>query len=153
MTQIKTKTCQNCKNKFVIEPADFEFYKKIDVPEPTWCPGCRMQRRMASWNERVLYKRKCDLCKKPMITLYSPDKPFKVYCNKCWWSDKWDPIDYGRDYDFNRSFFEQFYELQKNVPIINLLNKNSINSDYCHDALRMKNCYLIFLAGPCQDCS
>jgi|TARA_Y100000031_G_scaffold99372_1_gene108859 hypothetical protein len=26
-----SKTCQNCKSEFTIEPEDFEFYKKIDV--------------------------------------------------------------------------------------------------------------------------
>lgn len=49
MPQAKTKTpvkkhgasCQNCKTKFTIEPVDFEFYKKIGVPEPTFCLECR----------------------------------------------------------------------------------------------------------------
>jgi len=149
----KTKTCQNCKIKFTIEPEDFKFYEKIDVPEPTFCHECQLIRQLASWNERVLYRRKCDLCNKSIVSIYSSDKPFKVYCNECWWSDKWDPLDYGRDYNLSRSFFEQFNELQKKIPIINLLNKKSINSEYCHDALEMKNCYMIFLAGMCQDCS
>ncbi len=36
----ETKICQNCKQNFVIEPEDFDFYRKIDVPPPTWCPEC-----------------------------------------------------------------------------------------------------------------
>ncbi|NQV00840.1 MAG: hypothetical protein HQ537_01845 [Parcubacteria group bacterium] len=153
MTQSKSKTCQNCKAKFIIEPEDFEFYKKIDVPEPTFCPDCRMQRRMASWNERKLYKRNCDLCKKPTITIYSPDKPFKVYCSKCWWSDKWDAMKYGKNYNFSKSFFQQFYQLQQEVPVVNLLNTHSQNSEYCHDFLYGKDCYLSFLGGISENCS
>jgi len=41
----KIKKCQNCSIKFTIEPEDLKFYKKIDVPEPTFCPECRMIRR------------------------------------------------------------------------------------------------------------
>ncbi len=149
----KTKICQNCKIEFNIESEDKKFYKKIDVPEPTFCPQCRMQRRLASWNERKLYKRKCDLCSKSMVTIYSPDKPFKVYCNKCWWSDNWDPMEYGREYDSNKSFFEQFYQLQKDTPVVNLLNTNSENSDYCHDMTQTKDCYLVFLGGMSENCS
>src|SRR3989339_1540309 len=110
----KTKTCQNCKHEFRIEPEDFDFYEKIKVPAPTFCPECRAQRRLAFRNERNLYKRKCDLCGKDIISRYSPEppsgwkKPLKVYCPKCWYSDQWDPMEYGQDYDFSRGFFEQF---------------------------------------------
>ena len=34
----ETKTCQNCKNDFIIEPDDFSFYEKMKVPAPTFCP-------------------------------------------------------------------------------------------------------------------
>src|SRR3990167_7917455 len=78
MTQ--NKTCQNCKSQFVIEPEDFDFYKKISVPPPTWCPECRQRHRYAWRNERVLYRRNCDLCGKSTVTIYSPNKPYKVYC-------------------------------------------------------------------------
>lgn len=26
------RTCQNCRQDFTVEPEDFDFYKKIDVP-------------------------------------------------------------------------------------------------------------------------
>ena len=46
--------CQNCKKDFIIESEDFNFYEKIKVPPPTWCPDCRQQRRYAWQNERTL---------------------------------------------------------------------------------------------------
>src|SRR3989338_11693288 len=100
----ENKVCQNCKSSFTIDASDFDFYKKIDVPPPTWCPECRQKRRYAWRNERVLYRRNCDLCGKRSVTIYSPNKPFKVYCPQCWWSDKWSGLDYGRDFNFSRSF-------------------------------------------------
>ena len=60
--QSETKQCQNCKNDFTIEPDDFGFYEKMQVPAPTFCPDCRAQRRFAFRNERNFYKRECDLC-------------------------------------------------------------------------------------------
>lgn len=115
-TKTQSKTCVNCKKDFTIEAEDFGFYEKIKVPPPTLCPECRQQRRYAWRNERNLYRRNCDLCQKSMVTIYSPNKPFKVYCTECWWGDGWDPASYGRDFDFNRPFFEQFGELQHEVP-------------------------------------
>jgi len=102
----ETKICQNCKKEFIIEPEDFVFYKKIKVPAPTFCPECRLIRRMMFRNGRTLYKRKCDLCEEDIISMYSSEKPHKIYCNSCWYSDKWDPMEYGKNYNFNKSFFE-----------------------------------------------
>ena len=49
----ETKQCQNCKKDFIIEPDDFGFYEKIKIPPPTFCPECRMQRRLAWRNDFV----------------------------------------------------------------------------------------------------
>ena len=138
------KVCQNCKQNFQIEPADFDFYKKINVPPPTHCPDCRQRRRYAWRNERVLYRRNCDLCQKSIVTIYSPNKPFKVYCPNCWWGDGWDATSYARDFDFSRPFFPQWQEMQLEVPRIALLSKNSVNSEYTNHSSDNKNCYLCF---------
>ncbi len=134
-----TKNCQNCKKDFVIESEDFDFYKKISVPPPTWCPECRLIRRLASREDRPLYKDKCDKCHKETINIYSHDIPVVVYCSSCWWKDDWDTIEYGRDYDFSKPFFQQFYELQKIVPRETTSQKNSTNCEYCNGNIRCKN--------------
>ncbi|MFC1616082.1 zinc-ribbon domain containing protein [Patescibacteria group bacterium] len=137
------KVCRNCENQFEISLGDIEFYKKIDVPEPLICPDCRIQKRAAHRNERSLYKRKCDLCNCEMISVFPAESDFVVYCNKCWWSDKWDIMDYGQDFDFNRPFFEQFNELQKVVPHYALfLDGTSENCDYTNFGMGNKNCYM-----------
>ena len=119
-------------------------------------------------NERTLYRRNCDLCGKSTVTIYSANKPYKVYCHECWWGDDWDFASYGRDFDFSRPFFEQFSELQKEVPRIALLNKRSVNSEYTNHSGDNKNAYLsfstwfsediqysafIFYSRDCMDCN
>src|SRR3989344_869430 len=98
--QQENKNCQNCKKEFTIEHEDFDFYKKISVPPPTFCHECRLQRRLIWRGERSLYKRSCDLCSNSIISIYSKDKPYKVYCRECYHSDQWNPLDYGTEVDF-----------------------------------------------------
>lgn len=140
--QSETKTCQNCKQDFVIEPDDFNFYEKIKVPSPTWCPECRMKRRMTFRNERLLFRRKCALCGKDIITMYHPEADVVVYCNECWWSDKWDAEEYGMEYDFNIPFFTQLARLLKKVPRMALEAYQNEYSPYSNYTWISKNIYM-----------
>jgi len=142
----ETKTCQNCKQPFTVTPEDFAFYEKIKVPPPTFCFDCRVQRRMAFRNERVLYKRKCDAPghNEQVISVFSADKKQRVYDHAAWWGDSWDPLSYGRDVDLSRPFFAQLKELWAEVPDISVLNINPVNSEYCSITEGNKNCYLVF---------
>jgi hypothetical protein len=149
------RICQNCKAQFFIEPDDFAFCGKLKVPPPTFCPQCRRQRRLAWRNDINLYSRTCGLCKKPIISIYSTDKPFPVYCQKCWWGDGWDPKQYGRDFDPSRNFFEQFKDLQNSVPALAMVNDDgiaSVNCEYTQDFAFAKNCYMAFIGWKAEDC-
>ncbi len=146
------RVCQNCEKDFTIEPEDFSFYEKIHVPPPTFCPECRLIRRLAFREERSLYKDTCDKCGGEMISLFAPGNPFTIYCSSCWWSDEWDPMSFGKDYDFSKSFFEQFYELQKVVPYQALGAKNSTNCKYSNANIRCKNCTLVFNGYEAVNC-
>jgi len=155
------KTCKQCKLSFDVTEADRRFYetispefngKKYLLPEPTLCPDCRAQRRLAFRNERSLYHKKSDMGGKPIVSMYPADKPYKVYSQEEWWSDKWDGLEYGQEFDFNRPFFEQFNELMLKVPRIALINKEAQNSEYCNFALRNKDSYLLFTSGYCENC-
>jgi hypothetical protein len=136
--------CQNCKNNFEIEEEDLNFYKKINVPPPTFCFTCRLARKLIWRNERSLYKRKCDLCQKDIISMYKESAEFPVYCHECYWSDKWNPLDYGQSYDAEIPFFKQFAELQKKVPRPAVYESKSVNSPYCNYATHNKGCFLLF---------
>jgi len=147
----QTKQCQNCKKDFTIEPEDFVFYEKIKVPPPTFCPDCRIVRRMTWRNERSLYHRKCNATGKDIITMFAPEQPLVVYERDYWWSDKWDQLAVGRDYDFSKPFFQQYRELFEKSPLPNLANSNVVNSDYGNHSLDMKNCYLFYASMTCED--
>ncbi len=141
--QIETKQCQNCKKDFIIEGEDFKFYEKIKVPPPTFCPECRMQRRLSYRNTHSFYKKKDSFSGKDIISAYSPDKNLVVIDRKTWWSDDWDPLDYCADYDFSEPFFSQWAKLRDKFPLQNLMQTKSVDSDYCNVAEESKDCYLI----------
>ena len=150
---METKNCQNCKNDFTIEPDDFSFYSKINVPPPTWCPQCRLVRRLNWQGVKHLYKNKCEKTSELLITTHSPDSLYKIYRQDIWWGDSWDPKDYGREYDFSQPFFQQLKELFVDVPLPALYTDYStmVNSDYCNAASSCKNCYLAFRSTGAED--
>jgi len=149
----ETRTCQNCKTEFVIEPEDFVFYEKAVVPPPTFCWKCRFQRRLAWRNERTLFKGKSAKSGKDLVTTIPPGSGVPVYEQSEWWADDWDPMDYGRDYDFSRNFFEQFGELQRSVPYMSRNVIQMENSDYSANSGNLKNCYLLFNATMDENCA
>ncbi|MCX6758055.1 MAG: hypothetical protein NTZ44_04210 [Candidatus Nomurabacteria bacterium] len=151
--QKENKICQNCNNEFPIFPEDFLFYQKIGVPAPTWCPFCRFIRKLTFINERSLYKRNCENCNESTISMYSTDTTIPVWCVKCFLSDALDARDYGREYDFSKTFFEQFKELKYLTPH-RALDQNERNgegceySNYCYTS---KNVYLSFFTSASEN--
>ncbi|MDP2670465.1 MAG: hypothetical protein Q8O99_06145 [bacterium] len=130
-TLAHTKYCSACSSPFEIVAEDILFYEKISptfagqrfqIPPPSLCPDCRQQRRLSFRNERSLYKRKCDASGKDIISIYSPDKDYKVYDQKIWRSDDRDPLQYGREFDFTKTFSEQFGEMLHDVPFMAIMN-------------------------------
>ncbi|MEY4731356.1 MAG: hypothetical protein RL681_302, partial [Candidatus Parcubacteria bacterium] len=144
-----SSACQNCKRPFVIEPEDFDFYKKIDVPPPTWCPECRNARRLSFRNERTLYKRPCNAPghHEDLISIYSPETQTPVYDNKYWWSDSWDPLSFGQDFTAEIPLFEQLRTLQKRVPLLCVFNVSQRDSEYASHSYDNKDCYLVSGSG------
>ncbi len=143
----QSKQCQNCKSDFTIESEDFAFYERIKVPPPTFCPDCRRQRRMAWRNERSIYRASCCLCGKAILTMYPEESGVQSTCRECWWSDSWDPLSYGADYNPDKTFFAQFSELAKRAPSLALSNVDCVDSDYSNFTAYNKNCYLVFGSG------
>jgi hypothetical protein len=154
------KRCAVSGIEFVITPSDLSYYDKVSpviggvkysLPTPSLCPNERQRRRIAFRNERRFYHRKCDLTGHEIVSMYSSDKPYVIYDQKEWWSDRWDATSYGRAFDFTKSFFEQFEELRRVVPRVCLLSRNSVNSDYTNISADNKNCYLIIESSNNQD--
>tara|TARA_Y100000310_G_scaffold317549_1_gene370525 strand:- start:1225 stop:2916 length:1692 start_codon:yes stop_codon:yes gene_type:complete len=157
------KPCTQCSAEFAVTDEDRALLDKMTpafngkgfpIPDPLLCFDCRLGRRLAFYNCRSLYKRTCDYSHKPIISIYTPDKPFTVYEKNIWYSDSWDPMDYGRDFDFSRPFFEQFRELMETVPQLSrgVVGENE-NSEYTNDNYKLKNCYLVFDGEQGESCS
>lgn len=158
---VEWKTCKVSGQEFPIYQSDLEFYDKISpvinwtkysIPAPTLCPEERERRRLAFRNDRKLYRRTCDATGKQIVSIYSPDKPYKVYDQQAWRSDGWDSLNFGKEMDFTKPFFEQFNDLMHEVPHLSLVTKMNENSEYVNACGNSKNCYLIFDSDFCEDC-
>lgn len=150
MTTINA-VCSLSGKGFLIDDQDQAYYQNMAVPLPTLFPQERQRRRMCWRNERTLYHRACDLCKKPVLSMYHPQSQFQVYCNPCFWGEKWNGLDYGREIAFSRPFFDQVADLMKVVPRINLCNDSaSVNCDYVNQTTHIKDSYLVFDTDNCE---
>ncbi len=179
-----TRTCRVSGKKFTITADDLDFYRKMEIISaedyeklksssfakasdderaeivkncvglPTLCPEERQRRRLAWRNERKLYARKCDLCEKNIISIYDKNAEFPVYCQDCWWSDKWDAKNFSRDFDFSRPFFEQINELYLEIPHRGLfITGRNENSEFTNCAGSNRNCYLLLgNSAQSEDC-
>ena len=136
-----TKVCKKCNAKFILSDTLCGFLNERLLPHPTLCPDCTDQRRASFRNERHFYTNVCHLCKKPIVTMYRSDSPYHALCKDCWWSDKWDACEIGRDFDFGRPFFEQYADLMKDAMWLYLFGTRNVNSEYVNQETDDKNCY------------
>ncbi|MDD5721433.1 MAG: hypothetical protein PHT16_03240 [Candidatus Pacebacteria bacterium] len=147
----ENKICQNCQKDFTIESGDFNFYEKIKVPPPTFCPECRLQRRMAWRNDWHLFKKKEALNGEEIFSLFPEENTYKIYDRDYWISDAWNPLEYGQEYNFSKPFFEQFKDLLYKVPLPVHSMYNMVNCYYCSNNHSCKNCYLVRGASYTED--
>lgn len=149
----KEKNCQNCKKSFNIESEDFKFYEKMKVPAPTWCPECRMIRRISFQNNWHIYWRNCDKCGEKTLSVCPPEQKIIIFCQQCWWKDDWDGTENAREYDPSRNFLEQMKELILSTPYSALtsLYTSNKNCEYANGVAWCKDCYLVFWADYCDN--
>jgi len=144
-------TCINCKKEFKITEEKRNFLDKMspifdgvkyNIPEPTRCSECRQKRRLSFRNERSLYSRNCDLTNKRIISVFDSNKSYKVYSQEAFFGDEWSALDYGVDFDFTKTFTEQFNELLHKVPHLSSVVVSSENCEYTSFCVDSKDCYL-----------
>lgn len=98
------QTCKKCHSPFDTSAEELALYEKFGVAPSDLCFYCLQKSRLAFRNASSLYHRKCDATGTDIISMFSPDKPYKVYKSDYWYSDAWDALSYGQDFDFNRLF-------------------------------------------------
>lgn len=150
--QHETRNCNRCKNDFDLDQDDFNFYEKMKVPVPNFCPTCRQQQRMLFRNFKTLYRRKSDKSGKMIISMYNSDVLFPVWDIREWWADDWDAIDYALGLDLSVPFLKQFNELANKVPRFSIMNTKSVNCEYSNFTYGSNNCYLVFGCVNDENC-
>jgi hypothetical protein len=80
---------EQCTEVFKIVEAEINFYKKMGLPLPKYCPNCRHYKRLKRRNPLRLWKRQCmkEGCNNEFETSYAPDRPEIIYCEKCYNSE------------------------------------------------------------------
>lgn len=136
--------CTQCNSQFEQLPKEVEIYKHFDAVLPTTCPDCRHRRQLIFRNERNIFYNTSAMTGKTVISMIPPTSKFKVIDQDEWWSDRFDASIYARDFDFNRTFFDQFADLQKDVPRWARLFVNCENSEFTNNSAEVKDCYLTF---------
>ncbi|MBT6068942.1 hypothetical protein HOG48_04255 [Candidatus Peregrinibacteria bacterium] len=156
-----TQTCRISGEQFIVSDEDLSMLDKLspvlngvkyELPLPTVRPRERQRQRMAFRNDRTLYYRKCDLSGKRILSQYPEKCDYLTYDANLYWTDQWNPMDFGQDFDFGRPFFEQFEEFMKRVPRLAVNGIANENCDFTSFAGWSKNCYLTNTADYNEDC-
>ena len=151
------RVCLECKQKFQVEKEDINFYNMFRVPPPKLCPRCRKIRRLGLlMRTPKFFKRPCSAPghNENIVTIFPAPSPHKVYDTDYWHSDFWEATSYGRPYDHNRKFIDQFKDLFFDMPHLALeRDTTSINSEYSVGGRWGKNNYYFSGGFHSEDCS
>lgn len=139
------RICKQCGQTFHIFQEDIDFYEMLRVPPPTLCPLCRKKRRFGHlMRVPKFFKKRCSAPdhEEEVVTVYPPASPHKIYDFSYWYSDNWEAAEFGRDYDFSKSFFTQFKDLFFEIPHIPLeRDPRGVNTEYTVGGSKSKNNY------------
>src|SRR3989344_6437708 len=105
--QKQNRICEHCKQNFIISEEELVLYKKVDIELPTLCNFCRIKLHLSFWMFGKFRKGKSDLSGESLITVLPEKNRYPIYTQTEWYSDKWDAMNFGIDYDSSRPFFEQ----------------------------------------------
>ncbi len=94
-----------------------------------------------------------ELTGESFITVFPSHPRHPIYKSHEWWSDGWDAMSYGQEYDPKRPFFYQLKQLQEKIPRPHQVGENNYNCDWCDDAWNCKNCYLSRSMDKCENLS
>ena len=149
-----SRRCEICETTFEISDAEAQLCTKFEIPLPRLCPEERLRHRLVFRNEFTLYRRKCSLTGQDILSNFDEDTAFPVYNNDVWWSDSWDVFQCGREFDFSKTFLENFRPVYEAVPrpALGVIRSTMENSDYCNQAGHLKDCYLIVNADYSERC-
>lgn len=77
-------SCELCRKNYRITPQELKFYRNMNLPVPKQCFTCRYVARIHRRGIRALFDRNCQKCGCAIKTVYTPDRPEIVCCEKCY---------------------------------------------------------------------
>src|SRR3989344_6840475 len=150
-TKTENKICEHCKTNFTISEEELSLYEKVGIELPTICFFCRIKLHFSFWAFGKFRKGKSDLSGESLITILPEKTRFPIYTLNEWYSDKWDPMVQGREYDPSKSFFEQMKGLQEKIARPHQNGSRNTKCDWSDDVWSSKNCYLSRSMVDCED--
>lgn len=155
------RTCRITGQPFTVSDCELDQLARLgaansfvgsDLPIPTVTPTEALRRIAVYGNLLHLFWSKSALSGKPTLSRFNPQHSLKVVTPEEFWSDQVDNSVFGRDYDFQRPFFEQFNELLRSTYNLPLGNVNVENSDFINGAVDVKDSYLSFVIIGSTNC-
>ncbi len=158
---MEERSCHQCRALFSVDDYDQAFYASlafrfggatVEIPAPTLCPDCRLQRRLSFRNQTFVARQRSTTTDELLFSQFVRPPPFPLISVKEWYDESgWCPEQYGQEVDFSRPFFDQFEELSNTVPRLAVINVQTENSDFCNNSDNLRNCYFVFDAGRVED--
>lgn len=132
--------CTLSGEKFEISEQEIELRKKFGVFDlPKVAPKYRFRHLGAFWPHFNIHKRNSDYSGKPIISVLGENCSYPVWHRDEWLQNANPP---SADFNFNRGFFEQIWELARQCAIPHNQGILNENCEYTDDWWRSKNCYL-----------
>jgi len=111
-------------------------------------PQTKLRELSAFWRYLGLHKRQCAHDGKSIISVFDSDCPYPVQHRETWLEHANPP---SSDYNSNKKFWEQVWDLFQQCPIPHNTWANSENCEYTDDRRYGKNCYLCHNGLRCED--
>ena len=139
------------KNSDVKDYFEYKDWKlKAKIPTPTLCPEEREAQRFVFRNERFLYRGVCSFSWKTIISMFSPDKNYKVCENNLRRSDKRTPWEIWEK-DILENFYSIIDKLLHIVPVWNKYWLDNENSEYSNVVDCSKDTYMCYASSEIEN--
>ena len=152
------RTCKWTREEFPVFEEEKEILEKVSYHFPIsvseLSPDSRIRALLMWRNERNFYKRKCSATGKDIMSIFPTNYPSPVYHFKEYDSDRWNPHEYGIEYNDDKSLLIQIERFFNTVPKrnLNLTGETMENCDYCNYGFYSKNCYMCQVALMSEQC-
>ena len=138
-----TQVCKITRQPFELHKREADAYRHFNLPLPSISPHERFRRQLAFKGRQQFYWRKCDITGKRIYSIYPKKAPFPVISSELWYSDEWDPLQYGRKFKPKKSFLEQLFALWQVVPRPAQAAKGVAHSYAIYDARHIADSFLV----------